>query len=151
MKKIAYGFIVAILTISFALYATLGADKSRAEEGPGVVSKSNPTIMAATPNVKMDKKTKITFLGTGFQPGEELNILLTTTDGVRSDIGYLLKPKPKANKIGAWVATWSCGRYISRKLVKEGAYSITVTDSAYNVLAHTPIAFYKAKAKKKKK
>jgi hypothetical protein len=47
------------------------------------------------------------------------------------------------------VTTWSCGRYIARKLVKEGAYTITVTDSDYNVLAHAPVAFYKAKEKKK--
>jgi hypothetical protein len=36
-------------------------------------------------------------------------------------------------------------------LVKEGAYTITVTDSEYNVLAHAPVGFYKAEEKKEKK
>ena len=77
--------------------------------------------------------------------------MFTTADGIEADIGYALKPQPKSNKLGAWVTTWSCGRYISKKLIKEGAYAITVADSDYNSLAHTPVAFYKAKEAKKKK
>jgi hypothetical protein len=106
--------------------------------------------MVATPNVKMDKKATITIMGTGFKPGQAVSLLFIDVNGVQSDIGYALKPQPKANKIGAWVTTWSCGRYISKKLIKEGAYAITVADSEYNILAHTPVAFYKAKKKKKK-
>jgi len=106
-------------------------------------------VVVANPNVKMSKKAIITIVGTGFKPGQEVSLLFTTTDGVQADIGYALKPQPKANNIGAWVSTWSCGRYISKKLIKEGAYTITVADSDYNILAHTPVAFYKAKEKKK--
>ncbi|UCG63696.1 MAG: hypothetical protein JSW12_13585, partial [Deltaproteobacteria bacterium] len=86
----------------------------------------------------------------GFQPDQEVSLLFTDVDGVQSDIGYALKPQPKANTIGAWVTTWSCGPYISKKLIKEGAYAITVTDGDYNILAHTPVAFYKAEKKEKK-
>jgi hypothetical protein len=113
------------------------------------MAQPGPTVMVATPMVKMDKKAKMSIVGTGFKPGQEVSLLFTTMDGVQSDIGYALKPKPVANKVGAWATTWSCGRYIARKLVKEGAYTITVTDSDYNVLAHAPVAFYKAKKKKK--
>jgi len=89
-------------------------------------------------------------VGTGFKPGQEVSLLFTDVNEVQSDIGYALKPQPKANKIGAWVTTWSCGRYISKKLIKEGAYSITVADTDYNLIDHAPVAFYKAKEKKKK-
>jgi hypothetical protein len=107
--------------------------------------------MVAAPNVKMGSKAKITIVGTGFKPGQEVSLLFTTMDGVQADIGYALKPKPVANKLGAWATTWSCGRYIKKKLIKEGAYAITVADSEYNILAHAPVAFYKAKKAKKKK
>ncbi|MFB0508398.1 MAG: hypothetical protein ACETWT_16870, partial [Thermodesulfobacteriota bacterium] len=111
--------------------------------GPG------PTVMVATLMVKMDKKAKMSIVGTGFKPGQELSLLITTIDGVQSDIGHALKPSPVANETGAWVTTWSCGPYIAKKLIKEGAYTLMVTDSEYNVLAHAPVAFYKAEEKKK--
>ena len=111
-----------------------------------------PMVMVANPYVKLDSKAKVTIVGNGFQPGQEANLLFTTVDGVQTDIGYALKPAPKANKIGAWVTTWSCGRFIKKKLIAKGAYKITVTDSDYNAIGHAPVAFYaEKKAKKKKK
>ena len=109
-------------------------------------------VMVANPYQKLDNKAKVTIVGTGFQPGQEVSLLFTSADGVQADIGYALKPAPKANKIGSWVTTWSCGRFVKRKLITKGAYVITVTDSDYNVIAHAPVAFYaEKKAKKKKK
>ena len=111
-----------------------------------------PTVVAANPYQKLDNKAKVTIVGTGFKPGQEVSVLFTTVDGVQTDIGYALKPAPKANKIGSWVTTWSCGRFIKKKLIAKGAYTITVTDSDYNVITHAPVAFYaEKKAKKKKK
>ena len=143
MKKLTYGLIAGIMIVSLAGFTALVPGKAEAGE-------LAPKVMVATPNVKMDKKAKITIMGTGFKPGQEVSLLFTDVNGVQSDIGYALKPQPKANKIGAWVTIWSCGRYISKKLIKEGAYAITVADSDYNSLAHAPVAFYKAKEKKKK-
>ena len=121
---------------------------------PALAGDLAPTVMAANPYVKMDNKAKVTIVGTGFKPGQEVSLLFITVDGVQTDIGYALKPAPKANKIGSWVTTWSCGEFIKKKLVDKGAYAITVTDSDYNVITHTPVAFYaekKKEAKKKKK
>jgi hypothetical protein len=144
MKKLTYTLLAGIMIVSLAGFTFL--IPTHAEAG-GLAA----TVMVATPNVKMDKKAKITIVGAGFQPGQEVSLLFTDVNGVQSDIGYALKPQPKANKLGAWVTTWSCGRYISKKLIKEGAYTIMVTDSDYNIIAHTPVAFYKAKKAKKKK
>jgi hypothetical protein len=143
MKRVMYGLMAVILVVGLVGCATMGVgEKEPAQPGP--------TVVVATPMVKMDKKGKISIVGTGFTPGQEVSLLFTTMDGVQADIGYALKPKPVANERGAWVTTWSCGRYVARKLAKEGAYTITVTDSEYNTLAHTPVAFYKEKKKKKK-
>ena len=148
MKRVMYGLVAVIVVFSLVGCTTMGVGEKEAKEG---LSQPGPTVMVATPNVKMGSKAKITIVGTGFKPGQEVSLLFTTMDGVQADIGYALKPKPVANKIGAWATTWSCGRYIKKKLIKEGAYAITVADSEYNTLAHAPVAFYKAKKAKKKK
>jgi hypothetical protein len=147
MRKVVYGLIAVIMVFGLVGCATMGTEPSGAQQQ--ALSAPTPIVVVASPMVKMDKKAKITIVGTGFQPGQEVSLLFTDVDGVQSDIGYALKPQPKANKIGAWVSTWSCGRYISKKLIKEGAYAITVADSEYNIIAHAPVAFYKAKEKKK--
>jgi hypothetical protein len=148
MKKGMCGMMAVILVVALVGCTSMGIGKKGAEEG---LAQPGPTVTVATPMVKMSKKARITIVGTGFTPGQEVSLLFTTMDGVQADIGYALKPKPVANKMGAWVTTWSCGRYVAKKLAKEGAYAITVTDSEYNTLAHTPVAFYKAEKKKKKK
>jgi hypothetical protein len=150
MKKVVYGMIATILVVGLAGFATLAPSKGLAKEALAGKSEPGPTVAMGTSMVKMSKKAKAVIMGTGFKPGQEVQLLFTTMDGVQSDIGYALKPKPVANKIGAWVTTWSCGRYISKKLIKEGAYIITVTDSEYNFLAHAPVSFYAEKKSKKK-
>ena len=149
MRKVVYGLMAVIMVFGLVGCATTGPGKTGAEEGLTAQSKPGPTVVVANPNVKMSKKAMVTVVGAGFQPGQTVSLLFTTTDGVQADIGYALKPQPKANKIGAWVTTWSAGRYISKKLIKEGAYTITVADSEYNIITHAPVTFYKAKEKKK--
>jgi len=148
MKREIYGLLAVIVVVGLVGCASMGLGTKEAKEG---LAEPGPTVIVATPMVKMDKKATMSIMGTGFKPGQELNLLITTTDGVQSDIGHALKPSPVVNETGAWTTTWSCGRYIAKKLIKEGAYTITVTDSEYNTLAHTPVAFYKAKEKKKEK
>jgi hypothetical protein len=142
MKKLLYGIMAAIVVVGLVGFTAMAPSEAAASE-------LGAKVMVANPMVEMSKKAQITIVGTGFKPGQVLSLLFTTTDGVLADIGYALKPQPKANSLGAWVTTWSAGRYISKKLIKEGAYTITVADSDYNILAHTPVAFYKAKKKKK--
>ena len=142
MKKLVYGLMAGIIVVGLMGIGTLiPTEATGGDEGP--------KVMVANPMVKMGKKATVTIVGSGFKPGQEVNLLFTTADGVQSDIGYSLEPQAKANKIGAFVTTWSCGDYVSKKLVKQGAYTITVTDTDYNILAHTPVAFYQEKAKKK--
>jgi hypothetical protein len=146
MKRVLYGMVAAILVAGLVGCATMESGKGAAEEGVA----AGPTVVVATPMVKMSKKSKVTVMGTGFTPGQEVRLLFISADGVKADIGYALKPAPVANKVGAWATTWSCGRFVRKKLIKEGAYGITVTDTEYKVIGHAPVAFYKEKKKKKK-
>ena len=128
---------VLLLAMAFLFSGSsfLVPDKIQANE-------NTPSVQVAGP-VKMSKKAKVTIRGTGFKPGMEVSILLIDKNGIPSDVGYALKPAPKADESGSWSTTWSCGRFIARKLVKAGSHKITVTDAEYNPLAHTSVSFVK--------
>lgn len=138
------GIIAIIVVMGMVGLTALVYNKATADE-------LAPKAIVATPFVKMGSKVNVVVMGTGFKPGEEVRLLFTSADGVQADIGYALKPAPKANKIGSWVTVWNASRYVKRKIIKGGAYTITVVDSDYNVLTHAPVAFYQEPKKKKKK
>ncbi len=137
MKKTLIGMLTLILVIGLFGCAQMTGSKSNADPAP--------TIVMGTPKVPLDNKATAVILGVGFQPGQEVYILITDANGVQSDIEYALKPVPKADEAGTWSTTWSCGRYVKKKLVKEGAYTITAVNTMYEPLASAPITFYKAK------
>lgn len=111
--------------------------------GKGTSKQVSATVEVAGP-IKMDKKASATITGKGFKPGQEINILFTAEDGAQSDIGYGLKPAPKPDASGAWSTTWAAGDFVARKMVEAGgSYKLTVTDSEYNPVAHTSVAFTK--------
>ena len=140
MKRIAYALMIGGLVAGFVGYSDVTLNTASAEER--IAGVSAPIVTVATPMVKMNKKAKVVIMGAGFQPGQEIKLLFTTTDGSKGDIGYALKPAPVANTVGTWMTTWSCGRYVAKKLIKPGAYTITATDTEYNFLSHAPVAFY---------
>ena len=151
MKKILYVLMTGTLIVGLLGCAAMEKGKVVTEETIAAPATPGPVVMVANPYQKLDNKAKVTIVGNGFKPGQQVSLLFTSADGVQAAIGYALKPAPKANKIGAWVTTWSCGRFVKKKLIKKGAYKITVTDSDYNAIDHAPIAFYAAKKAKKKK
>jgi hypothetical protein len=143
MKGKVLTLVAVIVLVCLMGYTHMVAGKGTAKREPG------PTVVIGTPMVEMSKNARVVIMGTGFDPGQKVRIFFTTTDGVRADVGYALDGKPVANDIGAWVVTWKCGRLIQRKLVTEGAYTITVTEPDSTFLAHAPVTFY-AKEKPKK-
>ena len=102
-----------------------------------------PEVSLGAPMVKMSSKAKIEIIGKGFKPGQKVNLLFRDKNGIRADIGYALKPEPVADKSGEWRTTWSCGRYIKKKLIAEGMYEITVTDLNYKKISNVSVTFGK--------
>ena len=138
MKKTIGMFVVLPFVLVGIIYLNAGECLS---------SENAPTVEVLGP-VKMSKNAKVTIKGKGFKSGQEISILFTDKDGIQSDIGYALKPAPKADASGSWTTTWSCGRFISKKLVKAGGpHEITVTDSEYSPLAYASVSFIKAEKK----
>jgi len=140
MKRMVYAAVLGGLITGLVGYGLVNSNEAIAEER--LASVPGPIVTVATPMVKMDPKADVVIMGAGFQSGQEVKLLFTTMDGSKGDIGYALKPPPVANSIGTWMTTWSCGRYIAKKLIKPGAHTVTATDSEYNFLSHAPVVFY---------
>ena len=78
--------------------------------------------------------------GSGFEPEQEVQILIKDSTGVLADItsgGGSVWPLI-ANDQGAWATKWTIGRFT--RAGAEGQYSLTIVDSEFNVLATAPIA-----------
>jgi hypothetical protein len=132
MKKITGSLIAVFLVIS--LMGMLAACASLSG-GPA------PEVSVGTPQVKMSKKAEVVLMGKGFKPGQEVNIVLVTTDGVQTDIGYALKPVPKPDETGSWTTTWNAGVFVAKKLVKKGANKILIFDGDYQQLTQGAVVF----------
>ncbi len=141
------GFIM-FLVGSLAGCAHMGS--STAQEDATAKTGSGPTIVVDNPMVKIAKGAKVTIIGSGFEPGQEIRVLLIPLDNVITDLVDDLKPYPVPNKIGAWVTTWACDPHL-QDTIREGAYEIKVTTMDYKFLAKSPIAFYKEKTEKVEK
>ncbi len=139
---------IIFLVGSLAGCAHMGS--GTAQEGMAVKTGPGPTIVLDNPMVKITKTAKVAIIGSGFEPGQEIRVLLIPHDNVMTDLVDDLNPYPVPNKIGAWVTTWTCGAHMQDN-IREGAYEIKVTTMDYKVLAKTPIAFYKEKAEKVEK
>ena len=134
MKKVIRVFVLAV----FAL-----AGCSAPGGGKGPLMNAQPILEVAGP-VKMDNKAVTTVSGRNFKPGQEINLVFTTSDGLQNDVGYALEPTPKADGSGAWSTTWKVGDFIAKKKVKAGgSHELTATDSDYNPLAKTTLTFIK--------
>jgi len=142
MKKLTGGLILIALILVAVLL--VGGTTGIVGANPASKSEPAPTVMVATPILKLDKEAVVVIMGSGFEPGQELRLLFTTMDGVKADIDYYLDPEPVANEVGAWATAWTPSRFIKKKLIEEGVYTFTVTDGEYNALASAPVAFYDA-------
>ena len=119
--------------------------------GTGLASAGGPTLTLSATEVDLAKETNVKLSGTGFKPGAAVMILFTDENDVPLDIGWALDPEPKADANGEWATTWDAKRYIQKKMIKAGEYTIAVTDDDYNELDSKNIKFVGKYQKKKKK
>ena len=132
MKKLLVAMATMFLIVGLVGCATFGAGGS----------KPAPQLVVVTPEVALSKKATVDLQGVNFAPDQEVALLFTAVDGVTSDIGFAVDPQPVADNTGAWATTWKCGRFVSKKLIKAGTYTIKAADVDYNVLAEATVTFY---------
>ena len=109
--------------------------------GMGVAAYADSPLISVSPKVPMGKKAKVSIMGTGFKPGQEIALLFTDANGITANIEAYLDPKPEVNVNGRFFTQWKCGRYVSKKLIKPGVTAIKATDGDYSLLAHDSILF----------
>lgn len=143
MKR-CFGFLVAVCFV----FGFIGFSGSSAISMAGDIG---PVLALGTPLVNYEKKVSVIIMGSGFKPGEELSMLIVDDSGLQTDIGYALKPVPKADATGTWATTWNAGDFVSKKIFKAGPCKIIVTDADYNPVAHTVVFFQKVEKKDDKK
>ena len=139
MKKVIWGLVVVIFVIGTMFGVNLFLADASASGGTSPA----PVVVVAEPVLELSGEAKIVIMGAGFEPGQEVR-LATSILGARSDIGFQLDQEPVANETGAWITAWSPDRYISRKMLEEGALTIEVTDAEYNPITYAVVAFYDA-------
>jgi hypothetical protein len=141
MRNLSRIFLVMVLV--FGMIGCATADKK--PDWPG-------TLEIVTPTLNMsEKESKVKLKGTGFTPDQEVMILFTDGNGIRTDVGWALKTQPKADANGMWETIWDAKRFMQKKMIKEGAYTITVTDAEYNDIDAKEVQFTGKWPKKKKK
>ena len=121
--------LVVLFSLVFAMQAAAGST----------------VIIEPSTVLKQHKNTKVTIMGSGFKPGQEVRLIITQSDGSISDIGDGLDPEPVANKDGVWATAWKLGRNAHRRIAKPGVYVLKACDNDYNVLATVPFGYYNTK------
>ena len=103
---------------------------------------TSPNVVIANPVCALS--TPLVIMGSGYEPGQEVNLILSLPDGNQMDIGYALDTgaSPVANELGAWATAWDNSRWVKKKIVTQGVYTITATDTDYIALATAPFGFY---------
>ena len=102
---------------------------------------SDVTVSSDPEVIPLDKKGKVTIMGSGFEAGQKVRIIVTTIDGLNSDITHYCKPAPVADDTGKWSTVWSYGRLVKKKLIKAGSYTCIVTDEKYKNIATAELKF----------
>ena len=104
-----------------------------------------PTVTVWPPVVELNAKTSLVILGSGFEPGQELYILLRAAGGTTSNLVDWVKPTPDPGN-GVAVDEW--GNFASvltlsrlERLQSEGVYSFIFTDMNFKTLTTAPVGF----------
>ena len=135
-----------IVALGLALLAALLSGVAPfGSEAKGQDGDSAPSV-AVWPGVgELHSGSSFAIMGTGFQPGQKVHVLLQTSIGrgfagtVINEITENVQPPIEAvDESGNFAARFDMGRF--ERVMSEGIAGITVTDTDFNVLASTPVA-----------
>ncbi|MFC2059654.1 hypothetical protein ACFLTZ_00995 [Chloroflexota bacterium] len=146
MSKKGYTVLLPVLLMSLMLFLVVGCAQTPAPPVAEEAVKSAPTVAINPAVAPLDRKAKMVIIGSNFEPGQQIGIVVSAQGQTRSIIGKLCKPEPVPDETGAWITVWTVDRYI-RMLGKmadnkgEGIYTLQVIDADQNLLASTPFAF----------
>jgi len=114
--------------------------------GAPAFAASKPTLTVSPQVVEYKEGVEIFFSGSGFEPNQELKLHINMGD-TQWSVGYLMKPLPVSNNLGAFASVWKLRREISRKVFQPlpMVYTVSVLDSNDILLCTAPLAFKEKK------
>ncbi len=147
MKKIKkWGAIVAVVVVVTVILglAIPGSGMLPFAHADENTIQPAPTVVVWPPVVKIHSKTDMAIMGSGFEPGQELYIVIPDMDGSTTNIVDVIEPAPEGMGImvderGNFAVLWTIGRL--ERSTAEGVADLVVTDLSYNALASTPVGF----------
>ena len=138
---------VAIITaLGLALLIALATGVTPfSSEVRGQDSDSAPSVSVWPGVGELHSGSSFAIMGTGFDPGQEVHLLLQTSIGrgfagtVVNDItGNVQPPIEAVDEAGNFAARFDMGRF--ERVLSEGIVGITVTDADFTPLASAPVA-----------
>ena len=132
--------VLGLLAVALVVVGVIfGVSTVRSDEHRSSV----PAIAVFPAVAELHSSTALVLLGSGFEPGEEVTVLLGDTLGVLTDLGSssgFLDPPAVADESGNFASKFQVGRM--ERVSAEQAWGITVMDAdATEVLATAPMAF----------
>lgn len=135
-----------IVALGLALLAVLVSGVTPfGSEAKGQDADSAPSVSVWPGVGELHSGSSFAIMGTGFQPGQKIHVLLQTSIGrgfagtVINEITENVQPPIEAvDESGNFAARFDMGRF--ERVMSEGIAGITVTDTDFNVLASTPVA-----------
>jgi len=120
MSKRAYLILLPALLLSLMLSLVPGCAQTPppAEEEAAVVKAAPQVMITPTPAVyKIDSKLKMVIMGSGFEPGQELRVIVSfpgiPPTILRGGAEETLDVQPVPDETGAWITVWTLKSYIS--------------------------------------
>lgn len=154
MVKRTQSIIIFALLVALVGVVALKINTAPLAAAPGQAASSGPSMVIEKSHVlKLDATSVVMIMGSGFQPDQEIRLVISQADGSLSDIGSQLNPADvlKTNQFGVWGTQWVVGAFAVKALAKAEVYVLQACDTSYNVLATVPFGYYDANEKDYKK
>ena len=136
---------VAALGFAFLLAWALGVAPFSPQEARGQDTDIAPSVIVWPGVGELHSGSSFAIMGAGFEPGQEVHVLLQTsigrgfTGGVVNDITENVNPPIEMiDETGNFAASFDMGRF--ERVLAEGVIGLTFTDADFTPLASAPVA-----------
>lgn len=140
MKKLTCALIIMVCVMSLVGFSSIV-----------IANDIKPTLEVVTSTVDLAKEKEVKFKAKGFASDQQFTLMFIDNDGMKNDIGAALKPDPKADAKGTWEGAWDISSYLKAKLIKEGDYTLILSDPDYKEFESKKVNFFGKPEKKKEK
>jgi len=107
--------------------------------GSPVAASADPEVTVQPTDVKLNKKSKVMIKGVGFEPNEQVHLVIHQEGLLPGDLTNLFNPPLVVDSNGNFSVEWTVGRWSRFK--KLGEATISITDDEYKVRSAAKLTF----------